>query len=451
MLAVLYQLKAFNVDNIVKIIHSKKQFKLFNTMRKITSGGIPLSLLFLLISVFSFGQSVLLTPQSVTTTQNSAVENIKLVGTNSPEIVGVRHSGTLASPTATGLGGYLLSLQGQGHDGTAFSGSQAYINIYASQTWTPTSKGTGIEFWNTPNGSVTNSRSMHITENGYIGIGLGSNLPTSNLHIHELSSSSLSKVKISNLGSGITDTDGLEISLLPSTDLIALGAKIINRENAPLLLGSNGITRMTIAANGNVGINGILAGTGVGRFNVNHDTGNDNTYPHLNLKTYNNASNGIIRMENLEGTRFFGQYFQVGNATPANNFVSFDYNGTTPILDMQGNGNVKVSGFTTLGNDASAPKIKMKKLSGTFSASANTSGTPTYIPHGVTDPTKIITINVLGQYAGSGGYVSNSFLTSNGYQFDYQIDGVSIIVTPKQGNSASIASQNIKVVITYEE
>ncbi len=80
----------------------------------------------------------------------------------------------------------------------------------------------------------------------------------------------------------------------------------------------------------------------------------------------------------------------------------------------------------------------MKKLSGIFSANANASGTATNIPHGVADPTKIITINVLGQYAGSGGFVSNSFLTSNGYQFDYQVDGVNIIVTPKQGNSASL-------------
>lgn len=410
---------------------------------------IILSISILLTSVFAFGQSVLLTPQSVSTSQNSSVENLKLIGTNSPEIVGVRHSGTLSAPTATGLGSYLLSLQGQGHDGTGFSSSQAYINLYASQTWTPSAKGTGIEFWNTPSGSVTTTRSMHINENGFIGIGLGSNLPTSNLHIHELGSSS-SKLKISNLGSGITDADGLEISLLPSTDLLALGAKIINKENAPLFLGSNGFTRMTIGANGNVGINGILAGTGVGRFNINHDTGNDNTYPHLNLKTYNNASNGIIRMENLDGTRFFGQYFSVGSATAANNFVSFDYNGTTPILDMQGNGNIQVAGFTKLGG-AAAPSIKMKKLSGTFSANANISGTPTYIPHGVADPSKVISINVLGQYAGSGGYVSNSFLTSNGYQFDYQIDGINIIVTPKQGNSASLVSQNIKVVITYEE
>lgn len=400
-------------------------------------------------SAFVFGQSVLLTPQAISSTQTSTIENIQLRGTNSPDIVGIRHGGTLPLPTATGSGNYLLALHGQGHDGTAFSASKASITFYTSQTWNATSNGTGIEFFNTPNGSTVPSRRMHINEDGFIGMGLGSNLPTSNLHVHELNSSS-SKFKLSNLGSGITDTDGLEISLLPSSDFIALGAKIINKENAPLLLGSNGFTRMTIGANGNVGINGILGGTGVGRFNVNHDTGNDNTYPHLNLKTYNNASNGIIRMENFEGTRFFGQYFYVGSATAANNFLSIDYNGTTPILDLKGNGNMQVAGFTKLGG-ASAPAIKMKELSGTFSANANTLGTPTNIGHGIADPTKIIAINVLGQYTGSGGYVSNSFLTSSGFQFDYQIDGVNITVTPKQGNSASLVGQNIKIMITYKE
>jgi hypothetical protein len=184
---------------------------------------------------------------------------------------------------------------------------------------------------------------------------------------------------------------------------------------------------------------------------VFHDTQNDATKPHINLVTSVNANNGMIKMTNLTSSRYFGQYFNLNSATPANNFVSFDYNGTTPILDMQGNGNVKVSGFTTLGDDALAPKIKMKKLSGTFSANANSAGTPTFIAHGVATSAKVISISVLGQYLGSGGYVSNSFLTSNGYQFDYQIDGINIIVTPKMGNSASLVSQNIKIVITYEE
>lgn len=405
---------------------------------------IILSISILLTSFFSFGQSVLLTPQSVSTTQNSAIENLKLIGTNAPEIVGVRHSGTLTSPTATGLGSYLLSLQGQGHDGTAFSSSQAYINMYASQTWTPSAKGTGIEFLNTPNGSTVPSRSMHITDNGFIGIGLGSNLPTSNVHIHELGSSSSSKLKISNLGSGITDTDGLEISLLPSTDFLALGAKIINRENAPLFLGSNGINRMTIGANGNVGINGILAGTGVGRFNINHDTGNDNTYPHLNLKTYNNASNGIIRMENLDGTRFFGQYFSLNSATPANNFVSFDYNGTTPILDMQGNGNVKVSGFTTLGNDATAPKIKIIKLTTTNGAT----GATTPIAHGLTQ-SKILSVSVLINASTGNDIPPRSSYT--GFEYDFYVSPNNIFIKNVTGNDASIVGRPVRVLVTYEE
>lgn len=281
---------------------------------------------------------------------------------------------------------------------------------------------------------------MRLALDGKVGIGTFS--PNYNLQLHNPSTGTSSILQLTNETIGSTTTDGLYIGVNNFGN-----ASIYNQEGGALRLGANNSAFLALD-NEKACLSCLLP---VGKFDIWHNTGNTATNPHITLHTTNNASNGMIRMESSTGSRYFGQYFNVNSATAANNFISFDYGGTTPILDMQGNGNVKVSGFTTLGNDASAPKIKMKKLSGTFNANANTSGTPTFIAHGVADPTKIITINVLGQYAGSGGYVSNSFLTSNGYQFDYQIDGVNIIITPKQGNSASLVSQNIKVVLTYEE
>lgn len=280
--------------------------------------------------------------------------------------------------------------------------------------------------------------------NPYGKASLGTFQNTNNLQIHEINTGTRVNLKMTNQTIGISATDGLDIGINNFGN-----AYIINQESGSIGInsGGGGIT----VKDANVGIGNPFVSSTTGKLEIFQNTGNIATTPHINLRTLNNASNGMIRMESSTANRYFGQYFNLNSATAANNFVSFDYNGTTPILDMQGNGNVKVSGFTTLGNDAAAPKIKMKKLSGIFSANANASGTATNIPHGVADPTKIITINVLGQYAGSGGFVSNSFLTSNGYQFDYQVDGVNIIVTPKQGNSASLVSQNIKVVITYEE
>lgn len=281
-----------------------------------------------------------------------------------------------------------------------------------------------------------------ISPNSKASIGLLQN--TTNLHIHEPAAGTAVSLKLTNTTIGSTSTDGLDVGINNFGN-----AYLINQEGGSIGIssGGGGIT----VKDANVGIGNPFVSSSTGKLEIYHNTSNVATTPHINLRTLNNASNGMVRMESNNGSRYFGQYFNLSSGTAANNFISFDYGGTTPILDMQGNGNVKVSGFTTLGNDASAPKIKMKKLSGTFNVNANTLGTATAIPHGVADPTKIISINVLGQYAGSGGYVSNSFLTSAGYQFDYQIDGSFIYVTPKQGNSVSLVSQNIKVVITYEE
>jgi hypothetical protein len=376
-----------------------------------------LSLAFAMISVVSFGQSVLIEPATAT-------KRFIVKSTGSTY-------GQFSTSSGSGADLYFKNLAtGDGSVGTDIGSISTFNDrIYL-----------GGSINNQLSLGASGQERMRIALDGKVGIGTVS--PNYNLHLHNPNTGTSSILQLTNETIGSTTTDGLYIGVNNFGN-----ASIFNQEGGSLRLGTNSSGFLALQ-NEKACLSCI---TPAGKFDIYHNTANTATNPHITLKTTVDASNGMIRMENLAATRYFGQYFNVSSATAANNFVSFDYGGTTPILDMQGNGNVKVSGFTTLGNDASAPKIKMKKLSGTFSASANTSGTPTYIPHGVADPTKIITINVLGQYAGSGGYVSNSFLTSNGYQFDYQIDGINIIITPKQGNSASIVSQNIKVVITYEE
>lgn len=376
-----------------------------------------LSLALLMISVVSFGQSVLLEP-----------------GTASKRFV-VKSTGTTYGHFSTtgSLGADLYfknSATGDGSVGTDIG----TISTFGDRIYLGGSINNQLSL-----GSNGQER-MRLALDGKIGIGIIS--PNYNLHLHSPNTGTSSILQLTNETIGSTSTDGLYIG-----ENNFGNASIFNQESGSLRLGTNGSAFLALD-NEKACLSCLVP---VGKFDIWHNTTNVATNPHITLRTTNNASNGIIRMESSNGSRYFGQYFNLNSATAANNFVSFDYGGTTPILDMQGNGNVKISGFTTLGNDAAAPKIKMKKLSGTFSTNANTSGTPTYISHGVADPSKIITINVLGQYLGSGGYVSNSFLTSNGYQFDYQIDGTNIIVTPKQGNSGSLVSQNIKVVITYEE
>lgn len=120
----------------------------------------------------------------------------------------------------------------------------------------------------------------------------------------------------------------------------------------------------------------------------------------------------------------FGSNVGIGTATPD---VALDING-----------------FTQLGSDA--PKIKMKKLTGTTAAAE---GGGVSITHGLTS-TKIIAIQVMVEYS-SGSYVPSSYTNSAGYQYDWYADATNVTVGNHATNSENILSKPIKVLITYEE
>ncbi len=409
---------------------------------------IILSSIILFISAFAFGQSVTILPTQTTNSSNSSLDNIVLksnVVTNG--IYGYLHNGTLASPTAVTSGQELFKINGGGsYLGSNFNAGGS-LRFTATDNWSGTSTGTKISLWTVQNGTVGLSQRMTINHDGKVGIGIAD--PQDNLHVHNPNAASTGFIRLSHGDAGNTTSDGLELSLFSAPDLFSLGARIMNKENASLYLGTNNSTIMNLSPNGNVGINSIFLAPATGRFQVTHNTSNVNTYPHINLKTSNNASNGMIRMENLDGSRFFGQYFNVGSATPANNFISFDYNGTQPILDLAGNGNAQIAGFTKLGGTA-APAIKMKKLTGT---TAVAQGGNVSIVHGIADPSKILSIQVLVRYNGSNtdAWVGNGYTGTGGYEFSYQYDGGLIYILNTSGNSANILSKDIKIVVTYEE
>lgn len=124
------------------------------------------------LSLASFAQSILLTPNKVESKQNSAIDNIILQSNNQPNILGKRHNGTLTTPTAVVGDDDLLSLQGVGYNGTAFTGVRAAVRLEATQNWTSTNNGSRIKFLNTPNGSTTLTERMIINQNGNVGIGV---------------------------------------------------------------------------------------------------------------------------------------------------------------------------------------------------------------------------------------------------------------------------------------
>ena len=92
--------------------------------------------------------------------------------------------------------------------------------------------------------AVSNER-MRITSNGNVGIGTTG--PNYKLHIDETATSNF--IQITTANTGKTTMDGVLFGYNESD-----GAKIMNREGTVLQLGTSNSVRLTIAANGNVGI-----------------------------------------------------------------------------------------------------------------------------------------------------------------------------------------------------
>ncbi len=402
----------------------------------------------LFFAITALGQSITITPNQSVQKNNSSIRNIEVRTTNnSGGVFGFRHNGTLELPTPVTTGQHLFRYSGGGY----YSGASVYgagsIKFFATENWNADANGGKASIWTTPNGTYDETERLTVDHNGFVGI--GASTPSAKFQIYDVTTNAIQAMQITTGATGNTATDGLGISIFSSSDFTApRAARIMNNEDAQLILGANNLNTLRITPTGNIGVNTAFAPTA--RFHIYHDTENDPTKPHLNLVNNENTNNGMVRMTNFLQTRYFGQYFNVSSTTAANNYVSFDYNGSTPILDMHGNGNIDHAGFTKLGADA--PKIKMKKLSGTTSASQG--GTSAAIIHGIADPTKILAINVMVQYnpgSPNDAWVGNGYTGSAGYEFSYQYDGGNIYIVNTPANSAAILSKAIKILLTYEE
>lgn len=109
--------------------------------------------------------------------------------------------------------------------------------------------------------------------------------------------------------------------------------------------------------------------------------------------------------------------------------------------------NLDVNGYTKLGSDA--PAIKMKKLTGT---TASTEGGIVTINHGITDFTKILTVNVVVNDDGtmnSDQYEAGT--TAGEYEFSVDWNSTIIRVINHATNSNAILNEPFTVLIIYEE
>ena len=96
-------------------------------------------------------------------------------------IAGKRGRGTAVSPSMPQSGDYLLEIEANGWDADGdFMRWVAGIMFKATETWTNSAKGTGIEFQTTANGTETKSTKMTLNDSGRLdltaGLQVGTNL-----------------------------------------------------------------------------------------------------------------------------------------------------------------------------------------------------------------------------------------------------------------------------------
>ncbi|MCP9769771.1 hypothetical protein EGI22_17845 [Lacihabitans sp. LS3-19] len=418
-----------------------------------------LTMLFLSMGVFA--QSFEITPNS--SSLNSTTGNNSLIRSNDINIgiSGRRFRGTLAAPTTPLLNDYLFSLNGGGNYTSSNHSDQASIRFQATENWGFSNNGTKISFWNTPNGSFSLNERMVINHDGNVGVGISS--PSSLFHLHEKQASTVANFQITNPDAGTTASDGLNLSLNYNSLFFPKSAQIMNRENGELQFGANNTVHLAMTPTGNIRIGALIPQSGKMVIEGNSSCCAGSPSSTLTLHESEAVDGSRLRFTNVNSTqtsRFWDIYgYSAGSGSDANATMTFYYGGTGQnTLNLKGDGKVgigtsspgatlEVNGFTKLGSDA--PKIKVKKLIGT---TASTQGGSVTIAHGVTS-SKIISISALVRFNGSAAdaWVGNGYTGAPGFEFSYLYDGSFVYIVNTSGNSTSILSKDIKVVITYEE
>jgi hypothetical protein len=174
-----------------------------------------------------------------------------------------------------------------------------------------------------------------------------------------------------------------------------------------------------------------------------------------------NHTDGTVVLSTYTGNR--GVYGGSIGTQSNHPFFIYTNNGGAKLTVMNTTGNVgigttnpttnlEVNGFTKLGSDnvsatSYSPAIKVRKLVGTTSA---TQTGCTFIYHDIV-PAKVIGIQVMVEYV-TATYIQPSYTRDAGYEFNWVANpGTAVQICNVSGNSGSILSKPVIILITYEE
>lgn len=210
-----------------------------------------------------------------------------------------------------------------------------------------------------------------------------------------------------------------------------------------LVFANNNTDIMTITPARKVGIGNDSP---AGKLHINHLA--SSAEPTIHLQSTGTSSSIIKATSTNAG--IWENHFLPSN-TAGSNLVYWtnSVNSSTPLI-LTGEGdvvverNASIGGFTSLGNDISTPKIKMKKLTLTNGAT----GIATPIAHGLTQ-SKILSVSVFINASTGNDIPPRS--TYTGFEYDYFVSSTQIFIRNISGNDVSIVGRPVRILVTYEE
>ncbi len=391
-------------------------------------------------------QSVELTPSGYEgkhTTSNNVV-----IKTNAIPVINMfRHGGSIATPSATPANFTIGRVWGGGHTGADFLEGAARLDFRTTtNVWSMTNTGAFMRFLTTPDGTIVAQEQMRLSDIGNLGIGTAD--PQVKLHVKGsdvLFEDTTPFLEFRNTGdagaNGIrfANATGSSRGLITYTPGVGLNGTLKLSQGTGA---NNGIFLTegfgTIGSSNNIGINEANPAASL-HIRANSQPAN----PHLKFVENNNSLSDNISFENSSSTQSWTIKTQNHNTlTTASKYV-LNVSNFGDVVSYSGDGNTKHHGFTQLGNDNDVPKIKMKKLTGTTDADAQT-----LVAHGLTRD-KILAVDIHT----SNGLGVNYPPSGNGLQptnrlYRYYINSVHIILDDV---GSELQGQSYWILITYEE
>jgi Chaperone of endosialidase len=130
-----------------------------------------LILLCFVVARTGVAQSVTISPGSTNTVASSGGNHQRMVGySEAPELTGIQAGGTATTPLATSIAARLLRLTAAGHNGTNITNPRAAIFMESANLWTATSNGTHLSFHTTEAGTTVMNERLFIRDDGKIGV-----------------------------------------------------------------------------------------------------------------------------------------------------------------------------------------------------------------------------------------------------------------------------------------